>query len=73
MFLIKLFQMIALMLWIASIAVLGICVFGGHTLISTDSDDLRLQSASFVAFVRPAWAIALCWVIYACLFGYGGK
>lgn len=67
-----LFQMIALALWIVSLVVLATCVFGGYNLQS-NGHNIRLESAMYVAFIRPAWAIALCWVIYACLFGYGGK
>ncbi|XP_072180893.1 nose resistant to fluoxetine protein 6-like [Diadema setosum] len=30
------------------------------------------ESTAFGVLRRPAWAIALCWVVFACHFGYGG-
>ncbi|XP_071484630.1 nose resistant to fluoxetine protein 6-like [Diadema antillarum] len=30
------------------------------------------ESTAFGVLRRPAWALALCWVVFACHFGYGG-
>lgn len=31
-----------------------------------------LESALYNAISRPLWALALCWVIFSCMHGYGG-
>lgn len=50
--------------------VLASCVFCGHNLLSGEYD--RWGNVMYITLVRPSWAIALSWVIFACIFGYGG-
>lgn len=35
--------------------------------------DVRLERSLFIALHRPVWGLCLCWIIFACVFGYGGK
>lgn len=64
--------MLVALLWLISLITLGVCLYGGHNLISPKEYD-AFENAAFIAFVAPAWSIALCWIIYACVFGYGGS
>lgn len=60
----------ALTLWTLSLTVLTTCVFAGHNLLTDDYQ--RWVHSVYITFVRPSWALALSWVIFACIFGYGG-
>lgn len=33
----------------------------------------KLKSTLYIALQRPALAVCLCWLTYACLNGHGGK
>lgn len=35
--------------------------------------DVRIERSLFLAFHRPFWSLCLCWIIFACTFGYGGN
>ncbi|KAF2893852.1 hypothetical protein ILUMI_12321, partial [Ignelater luminosus] len=63
-------KIIVLVLWMASLATLYLCVFEGYDLIMLKND--KLINAFHMALVRPSWAIALSWIIFACTIGYGG-
>lgn len=59
-------------LWCVSVATLFTCSFGGYYTLRT-FDYKRFENAFYLALNRPAFAVALCWVIFACVFHYGGK
>ncbi|KAF2900220.1 hypothetical protein ILUMI_05972 [Ignelater luminosus] len=63
-------KIILLVLWVASLAVLYVCVFEGYDVAIGKAD--KVANAFHMALTRPAWAIALSWVIFACTTGYGG-
>lgn len=64
-------KMCVLVLWIASIAILATCVLLEYEVFITNEASL-LGNAFNNALQRPAWAVCVGWVIYACHFGYGG-
>ncbi|RZC36860.1 nose resistant to fluoxetine protein 6-like [Asbolus verrucosus] len=67
----KLVVLIAAAIWFVSLTGLVACIYAGHDLaVSTEYD--RWGNALFIAFNRPAWALALCGVIFLCVTGYGG-
>lgn len=47
------------------------CVFYGHGIIEKPND--KLLNSTYITIVRPLWALNLSWIIFACIFGYGGK
>lgn len=59
-----------LLLWIVAIATLGVCAFAGHGVFIGKYN--KFESIFYMAFVRPAWTLAIMWIIYACVTGYGG-
>ncbi|RZC31744.1 nose resistant to fluoxetine protein 6-like, partial [Asbolus verrucosus] len=53
------------LIWIICLAILLTCVLiGHHDLRQVEYD--KWKNALYIALVRPAWAIGICWVIYAC-------
>ncbi|KAF2881933.1 hypothetical protein ILUMI_24248 [Ignelater luminosus] len=57
------------LLWIASFAILITCLYAGYTLNSREYN--KISVASHLAFERPIWAVAVGWIIFACVTGYG--
>ncbi|GLV35556.1 uncharacterized protein CBL_01294 [Carabus blaptoides fortunei] len=56
--------------WVISVGSLLVITFGPNNMFHHEYN--RLESSLFLAMHRVAWAIALTWVIYACLIGRGG-
>lgn len=65
----------------ASIVILGWIIAIGGGLVTLYGrgiqllDNVTWKRADFVAYetlYRPAWAVCICWVIWACHHGYGG-
>lgn len=68
----KLSRVQVVCLWVLSIAVLLTCSFGGYHTLRGD-DYRRFDNAMYIALNRPAFSVALCWVIVGSVFGYGGN
>ncbi|XP_071056767.1 nose resistant to fluoxetine protein 6-like isoform X3 [Onthophagus taurus] len=58
-----------LFIWACVVVGMIACVFPGNT---ETYDYNRVTSAFYLAFHRPAWAIGLTWVVFACMKGRGG-
>ncbi|XP_015839401.1 nose resistant to fluoxetine protein 6-like [Tribolium castaneum] len=57
-------------LWLVFITGLVACVWAGYPLnVATEED--RWGDSMFLAFNRPAWAVAVVGVIFLCVSGYG--
>ncbi|GJQ86256.1 hypothetical protein Trydic_g8955 [Trypoxylus dichotomus] len=56
--------------WSASLFVFLIIILGHETVATSEYNVIR--SSLFNTLVRPSWSIALCWVIFASMKGYGG-
>lgn len=59
-------------MWFISLGVIFVVVFGQYNIQSPDREEIRLVSAIYESLSRIAWSIALSWVIFACVKGYGG-
>ncbi|KAK9692757.1 Acyltransferase family [Popillia japonica] len=57
-------------LWLASISIFLIIILGHETVAGHQYNAIR--SSLFNTLVRPSWSVALCWVIFACMKGFGG-
>ncbi|KAH8280769.1 hypothetical protein KR054_010702, partial [Drosophila jambulina] len=54
--------------WLVCLSLLAACIFavyGQNTLPI-------VEEAFYVTLTRIAWPLALCWVVFACMHGYGG-
>ncbi|XP_074041682.1 nose resistant to fluoxetine protein 6-like isoform X1 [Leptinotarsa decemlineata] len=67
----KIPKILSLLTWICSFGVILTCVFGGHSTLRTPYYD-RLGNSFYIALVRPAWALAIGWIIWACCTNRGG-
>jgi peptidoglycan/LPS O-acetylase OafA/YrhL len=66
----KINTIVVILGWILSLGVMAACIYGGHTLQFTEYD--KLANSFYISLMRPAWAIAICWVIFACVTDHGG-
>ncbi|XP_044262889.1 nose resistant to fluoxetine protein 6-like [Tribolium madens] len=58
-------------LWLVVLTGLVACVWAGYPLNVATKED-RWGNSMFLAFNRPAWAVAVVGVIFLCVAGYGG-
>ncbi|XP_064538746.1 nose resistant to fluoxetine protein 6-like [Drosophila montana] len=59
--------------WIAALAILFLCEFVLLPYVEWTGPDLsQLSDALYYSLTRIAWPIGLCWVVFACMQGYGG-
>uniref|UniRef100_A0A0A1WY94 Nose resistant to fluoxetine protein 6 n=1 Tax=Zeugodacus cucurbitae TaxID=28588 RepID=A0A0A1WY94_ZEUCU len=59
--------------WVVSLGMLFTLVFAWYPkTLPTTSDPTVLESAFYFAGGRVAWPLALCWIVFACINGYGG-
>lgn len=60
------------LLWIISLATMLYIAFGLHPLLQDGYEYNRLFNTLFASLSRTIWGIALSWIIFACVHGYGG-
>lgn len=60
------------MAWLVTFALLGAAVFANYPLMQPDIISTNIDHALYASFSRIAWALALSYIIYACVHGYGG-
>lgn len=58
--------------WILTLVIILTVVLGIYPFQQFDYPEMRLQSSSYLAFSRTAWSIAISWIIFASVHGYGG-
>ena len=60
--------------WTLSLGIMGAVIYGLVPYLDEKQvpDIPNAVSLTYGALHRTAWAVAVCWVIYACVQGYGG-
>lgn len=58
--------------WIISLALMATVIFANYPLVQLKSSASALDQALYTSLSRVAWAIALCYIIFACVNNYGG-
>ncbi|KAG6445708.1 hypothetical protein O3G_MSEX004055 [Manduca sexta] len=69
---VKMPWLLAILMWVFSLGVTTTIFFHTHFITQWDWDN-QLADNFINSFIRPAWGAALCWIIFACVHGYGGK
>ncbi|KAJ8909465.1 hypothetical protein NQ315_011234 [Exocentrus adspersus] len=64
-------KVVAILSWAVCLAVISTCVFARSDALMSPNYS-KWESSSYIAFVRPVWAICLSFVIFACVTGNGG-
>ncbi|CAG9831886.1 unnamed protein product [Diabrotica balteata] len=62
---------IVIPMWFLSLTVMLLCVLGGHSTLR-GPEYHRLENAFYIALVRPSFALAVGWIIWACATNHGG-
>ena len=65
------FQLAVTAGWLTAIGLILCTHFGIIAFI--DNKYTPLQSAYYVPLHRVGWALAISWIVFACMHGYGGK
>ncbi|XP_016995340.2 nose resistant to fluoxetine protein 6 [Drosophila takahashii] len=58
--------------WLVSLTLLFSCLFSVFGYARESEAPPILEEAFYLTFSRMAWPLGLCWVIFACMQGYGG-
>ncbi|CAG4983762.1 unnamed protein product [Parnassius apollo] len=62
---------LAMLIWCATFLLLGAIIYCTNISMQLDWDN-QLADNIFNSFLRPLWALALGWIIFACVKGFGG-
>ncbi|XP_016976447.1 nose resistant to fluoxetine protein 6 [Drosophila rhopaloa] len=68
----KLNRLTVLVGWLVSSALLLTCLFSVFGYAKALETPPILEEAFYLTFTRIAWPLGLCWVVFACMQGYGG-
>lgn len=55
-----------------SIAIIATVIFINYPLVQVDAKYTWFEYAGYDAFSRVTWAVALCYIIFACVHNHGG-
>lgn len=58
--------------WLISFTIMAAVIFGNYPLQQPKSTNTKLDYGLYDALSRVGWALALCYIIFACVHGYGG-
>jgi|GEM_PF-6596755 len=58
--------------WLMSTVVCLACLYGLMR-FEGDTDATSAETGIYVGFTRLAWGIGMAWIVFACIYGYGGK
>ena len=61
------------MLWVGTLIVTVVIVFAPYANFDHSPEWGKAENISYGVLFRLGWSLAVCWVIYACHFGYGCK
>ncbi|KAF8370780.1 hypothetical protein PRIPAC_77209, partial [Pristionchus pacificus] len=64
-------QIVNIGMWLATIALILTLIVGLHSQMEGELIPIFWR-AMYSAFSKPAWALALSWIIISCYYGYGG-
>nr|XP_032515089.1 nose resistant to fluoxetine protein 6-like [Danaus plexippus plexippus] len=67
----KISKVLNMFLWIISLSICALIIYCIHPTLQIDYENQILDSI-INSFMRPLWALALSWIIFACVKGYGG-
>lgn len=65
-------QIVNLTAWVVALALMALCLLANYPFWQKDSQATPLVYALYTSLSRIGWALALAYVIYACVHGYGG-
>lgn len=65
-------QKINLVGWIVTFALIATVIFANYPLVQRDIKTSSIDHALYDSLSRVAWALALSYIIFACVHGYGG-
>ncbi|EDV46714.1 nose resistant to fluoxetine protein 6 [Drosophila erecta] len=58
--------------WLTSLALLFSCLFAVYVYAVDAEKPPIVEEAFYLTLSRIAWPLGLCWVVFACMHGYGG-
>ncbi|XP_044740250.1 nose resistant to fluoxetine protein 6-like [Chrysoperla carnea] len=67
---IRINKILAAFLWLFTVLAILYIIFGIYP--KFDFQYSKLYSIIYIGFHRNVWALGLCWIVFACVHGYGG-
>ncbi|XP_017850511.2 nose resistant to fluoxetine protein 6 [Drosophila busckii] len=59
--------------WLLALAIIFTCIFAMQPYNKWSGPELtQLEDTLYYTLTRIAWPLALCWIVFACMQGYGG-
>lgn len=68
----SLLQLFNVFAWILTLGTMATVIFSNYPLVQVDSKATPIVYGLYDTLSRLTWAIALCYLIFACVHGYGG-
>lgn len=68
----SLLQLFNVFAWILTLGTMATVIFSNYPLVQVDSKATPIVFGLYDTLSRLTWAIALCYLIFACVHGYGG-
>ncbi|XP_038214627.1 O-acyltransferase like protein-like [Zerene cesonia] len=68
---IKMNWVVVIAMWMLSLAMFAVIFYYTYEIMQLDWDN-QIFDNFYNSFGRPIWSLALSWVIFACIHGYGG-
>lgn len=59
--------------WLLTAGAFAFCIYGTRSFMESSYEYNAAWEIFFATFSRSIWGLAICWIIYACIYDYAGQ